>query len=287
MWAGLIFYLSSMPSVSSVHLVFKDKIAHFGVYFILAFLFARIVFYTPRNIAERYLFFTAIFFVSIYGASDEFHQSFVPGRTVDFFDWVADTIGAIGGAGSFWLIYKWRRPKMLLHVCCASCGIYAISQLKARYRLTLFWENSNIEPKAEYRKRLEDVRKISRIMRLPLIENRYETKAWKEYIKGLTREKEGGKRCVKCIDFRLGKTARKAKKLKFQHWATSLTVGPMKNAIIINNLGRQKAIKYGSMFYEADFKKNDGFKKSIYMSKIWAFYRQDYCGCKYSKRKNR
>lgn len=285
LWAGFIFYLSAQPSLPSPPIIFKDKIAHFGVYFILAFLLARIVFYKPKEIAERYLFLVVVVLISIYGITDEFHQSFVPGRTVDFFDWVADTVGAIGGAGFFWFAYRVRRPKMLLHVCCASCGIYAISQLSAKYRLTLFWCNPNIEPKEEHNKRLADVRKISRILKLPLIEARYESKAWQKEIKGLTREPEGGKRCAVCLNFRLKRTAKLAKKLNFENWATSLTVGPAKSAKIINNLGRQMTQKYGTMFYETDFKKKDGFKKSVIMSKEWAFYRQDYCGCRYSKRK--
>ncbi|MFA7662800.1 MAG: epoxyqueuosine reductase QueH [Patescibacteria group bacterium] len=271
-----------MPSIP---LIFKDKLAHFGEYGILAFLLARVIFHNPKEIPERYLLLTAIIFASLYGVTDEFHQSFVPGRSVDFFDWLADTIGAIMGAGFFLLIYNWRRPKMLLHLCCANCGIFAISQLRAKYRLTLFWYNPNIEPKEEYVKRLADVRKISRILKLPLIEGKYELTAWQTEIKGLTREPEGGKRCLKCLDFRLEKTAKLAKRLGFKNWGTSLTVGPMKNANVINELGRQKSAKCGIVFYEADFKKQDGFKKSVEMAKSWAFYRQNYCGCKYSQHK--
>lgn len=283
LWAGLIFYLSSVPSHASTHLVIQDKIAHLGAYFIFSFLLARIVFYNQREIPTRYLFWVTVFIVAFFGFTDEFHQSFVPGRTVDFFDWVADVLGGLFGALTFWLIYNRHRPKMLLHVCCASCGIYAISKLNPKYRLIIFWYNPNIELKSEHDKRLADVKMLAKKLKLPLIADRYENKKWHKSISGLEKEPEGGRRCFKCFDMRLEKTFKQAKKMRLENVATSLTVGPTKSAKIINNLGRQKAKKYGIKYYEVDFKKHEGFKKSVKMSTEWEFYRQDYCGCQYSK----
>jgi len=175
------------------------------------------------------------------------------------------------------------KPKLLLHFCCANCGAVPIEILKQDFDLTLFWFNPNIQPREEYEKRLKDGEKLAIITGLEIIKEFYQPADWFKEIKDLEKEPEGGKRCKKCFQMRLEKTAQKAKELKFEFFATALTVGPQKKAEIINNFGNQLSEKYQIAFFSADFKKKDGFKKSLEFSKKYDFYRQNYCGCIYSK----
>ncbi len=173
-------------------------------------------------------------------------------------------------------------PKLLLHVCCANCATIPVELLKNEFDLTLFWYNPNIHPWRERRKRLAEVKKLVRIYKTKLIKLGRGTREWFKTVKGLEKEPEGGKRCEQCFQMRLQKTAEIAKKKSFDYFATTLTVGPRKKAETINSLGEELAKKYGLKFYGADFKKNDGFKKSFELSKKYNFYRQHYCGCAFS-----
>lgn len=174
-------------------------------------------------------------------------------------------------------------PKLLLHICCANCGTIPIELLKDEFDLTLFWFNPNIHPLEEYQERLADVRKLSQIYNLRLIEGPYSDKEWFSLVKGLESEPEGGKRCDICFEMRLLKTAQQAKKDGFPWIATTLTIGPQKRAETINRIGQKIANQYQLNFYQADFKKKDGFKKSVILSKKYNFHRQNYCGCVYSQ----
>ncbi|MDD5172846.1 MAG: epoxyqueuosine reductase QueH [Patescibacteria group bacterium] len=175
-------------------------------------------------------------------------------------------------------------PKLLLHVCCANCGIVPIELLRDRFDLTLFWYNPNIYPRTEYQKRLADVKKLVKIYKKDLIVENNDIKKWFEITKELENEPEGGKRCEKCFQMRLSRTARLAKEKSFDFFATTLSVGPQKRAKIINKLGEKLAKECDLKFYPADFKKQDGFKKSVELSKKYGFYRQHYCGCVFSIR---
>ena len=175
-----------------------------------------------------------------------------------------------------------NRKKVLLHICCAPCSTASIERLKEEYNVTGMFFNPNIYPEEEYIKRLEETRKYCQKIGIELIEVDYNYKEWLDKIKGLEKEPEGGERCKKCFQMRLEKTAQKAKELEFEFFATALTVGPQKKAEIINNFGLQLSEKYQIAFYPADFKKKDGFKKSLELSKKYDFYRQNYCGCLYS-----
>ncbi len=171
---------------------------------------------------------------------------------------------------------------LLLHVCCANCATIPIELLQEQFKVKLLWYNPNIYPKREYKKRLKQVKKLKKIYKLKLIKAPYQSKNWFSLTKGLKKEPEGGKRCDVCVKVRLQKAVEIGNKKGFDYFATTLTIGPQKKAEKVNKIGETLAKKYDIKFYSADFKKKDGFKKSIDLSKKYNFYRQKYCGCIYS-----
>jgi len=179
------------------------------------------------------------------------------------------------------------RTKLLLHVCCACCATEVYNRLKDDYEVTLFWYNPNIYPHSEYHNRLKSLKKLVKDLNCKyLIDNDYDSDLveWEKAISGLENEPEGGKRCEKCYQFRLEQTAKVAKENGFDIFTTTLTISPHKNAALINQIGKQIASKYKIDYLESDFKKQDGFKKSIELSHKHNLYRQNYCGCIYSIR---
>lgn len=177
--------------------------------------------------------------------------------------------------------------KLLLHACCATCAIAPIELLKDKFDITLFWYNPNVHPKKEYRKRLKQVKKLKRIYKVRLIKGGYESEKWFALTKGFEKEPEGGERCGICFQMRLEKTAWMAHKKSFDYFAATLTTGPQKKAETINRIGEELAQKYNLKFFAADFKKNDGFKKSNELSRKYGFYHQNYCGCAFSAKISR
>ena len=174
---------------------------------------------------------------------------------------------------------------MLFHICCGVCGFYPVKLLKKEFsNLTLYFFNPNIHPKKEYLKRLKYAKELSKIYNLPFIEGEYKINEWFDAINGLENEPESGKRCEICFKYRLEEVAKKTKKLGFRIFGTTLTISPYKDADIINKIGKELACKYKLKFYKANFKKQHGFKKSIELAKKYNFYRQNYCGCIFSKR---
>ncbi len=181
------------------------------------------------------------------------------------------------------------KPKLLLHSCCGPCSSYVISFLSPYFDITVYYYNPNIEPEEEYEHRKkEQIRFIeeynkNKKEKIKYIDSEYENSLFKKAVKGLEKCKEGGDRCSKCFYLRLKKTALKAKELNFDYFGTTLTVSPHKNSQVINKIGEQIAIELEMPFIYGDFKKNDGYKKSIELSKEYSLYRQDYCGCLYGK----
>jgi len=177
--------------------------------------------------------------------------------------------------------------KMLLHTCCAPCSTTTIERLATEYDVTVLYYNPNIYPEEEYLKRKsEQIRYIgilnSRGQNIKMLDCDYDQKVFFDAVSGLENEKEGGKRCAVCFALRLDYVAKKAKELGFDMFATSLTVSPHKNAELINQIGNDISKKYGVEYLESNFKKQDGYKRSIELSKENNLYRQNYCGCKYS-----
>ena len=175
--------------------------------------------------------------------------------------------------------------KLLLHSCCGPCSTWVIEVLKRDYDLTIFYTNSNIYPHSEYQKRLEEQKRYAKIVGIDVIEDVYDEKEFLQFVKGLEFEKEGGERCKKCFEFRLKRTAKFAKENNFEIFSTTLTVSPHKDFEIINQIGKEIANKNGLEFLEGNFKKQNGFKNSIEISKKYDIYRQNYCGCRFSLRK--
>lgn len=177
------------------------------------------------------------------------------------------------------------KKKMLLHSCCGPCSTSVIDRLKDEYDLTIFYYNPNIYPQEEYQKRLAEQQKYVSLIGLDIVvvDGTYIDNAdFESHCVGLENEKEGGARCSVCFAYRLDKTAQYAKQNGYDIFATTLTVSPHKNAKVINDIGLKIAQKYNIEYLVADFKKQDGYLKSIRLSQKYSLYRQNYCGCKYS-----
>jgi len=175
------------------------------------------------------------------------------------------------------------KPKLLLHVCCAPCATVPLERLAEEYDITGHFSNPNIHPYQEYRDRREETRRYFNQLGFELIvPSKYEIEDWFKATVGLEKEKEGGARCPVCYKLRLGQTAKLAKDLSFDHFTTTLTVSPHKKTDIINRIGQELAKEYAINYLNFDFKKEDGFKRSIELSKENKLIRQDYCGCVFS-----
>lgn len=175
--------------------------------------------------------------------------------------------------------------KLLLHTCCAPCSAYVLKLLET-YDVSVFYFNPNIDTLEEYEKRKKECQNYCEKNGINFIETPYDPKEWLLYIEGLESEPEGGKRCERCFELRLNETAKYAKKEGFDAFATTLSISPHKNSIVINEIGKKVAEKNGIVFLKSDWKKDDGYKKSCEISKKEGFYRQNYCGCSFSRRKN-
>ena len=181
-----------------------------------------------------------------------------------------------------------KTPKLLLHSCCAPCSSYVLEYLSNYFEITIFYYNPNISPYEEFQKRVEEQKRL--IGELPVknkinfIEGEYDNNYYEELINGLEQEKEGGSRCHICYKMRLQKTAKLAKTLGFDYFTTTLSISPYKNSKVLNEIGEKLQEDYSINYLYADFKKKEGYKRSIELSKKYNLYRQDYCGCKYSKR---
>lgn len=181
-------------------------------------------------------------------------------------------------------------PRILLQSCCAPCSSYVLERLMPYFDITIFYYNPNIEPKEEYEKRKQEeknfIAQLQGPHKLDMIDCDYDNELFHEVVKGLEQEKEGGARCFKCYDLRLRATAIKAKEGHYDYFATTLTVSPYKNATKLNEIGYELEKEFGISYLPSDFKKKNGYKRSIELSKEYGLYRQDYCGCIYSKKKD-
>lgn len=179
-------------------------------------------------------------------------------------------------------------PTVLLHSCCAPCSSYVIEYLSQYFSITVYYYNPNICPDEEYRYRAEEQKRLIESMpvknRVSFLEGDYYPSLFFDTVKGLEKEPEGGARCEKCFNLRLDITAQQAKNNGFDYFATTLTISPLKNAQLINTIGQKLAEKYSIKYLAGDFKKKNGYKRSIVLSKEYNLYRQNYCGCVFSKR---
>lgn len=195
-------------------------------------------------------------------------------------------------------------PRLFLHSCCAPCSSYVLEYLRKYFRITVFYYNPNISMEVEYRKRVEEQKRLIAAYNdaakadtvdtetsfvgtagypIGVIEGDYEPDRFYEIAKGLEQCPEGGERCFACYELRLRKTAEAAKAGGYDYFATTLTISPLKNAAKLNEIGERLAEEYHIKWLPSDFKKRGGYQRSIVLSREYDLYRQDYCGCVYSR----
>lgn len=178
-------------------------------------------------------------------------------------------------------------PKLLLHSCCAPCSSYVLEYLSNYFQITVFFYNPNIYPEEEYIKRVKEQQQLIKKMKvknpIQFIEGIYNTDDFFNIAKGLENVKEGGERCLKCYELRLRKTLEIAEEKDFDYFTTTLTISPFKNAQKLNEIGMKLVENNKVKYLVSDFKKKEGYKRSIELSKKYNLYRQDYCGCIFSK----
>lgn len=179
-----------------------------------------------------------------------------------------------------------EKPTLLLQCCCAPCSSAVLERLAKHFDLKIYFYNPNIYPEREYEKRFGEFEKVllkpEFAGKIEVIPSKYLPAEFENAVKGLENEKEGGARCEKCFRLRLFETAKKAKELGAGYFCTTLTVSPHKNSELLNKIGAEAEKEYGVRFLRSDFKKKEGYKRSIELSNELNLYRQNYCGCKYS-----
>ena len=179
------------------------------------------------------------------------------------------------------------KPSLLLHICCAPCSSYVLEYLSEHFDITLFFYNPNITSENEYNYRIDEAKRLIAEMSLngkvDFVSGRYDIQEFFTVAKGFENEPEGGERCFRCYELRLRETAENAKKNGFDYFTTTLSISPYKNAEKLNSIGSALSEEYGVKYLYSDFKKKNGYKRSIELSREFNLYRQDYCGCIYSE----
>lgn len=183
---------------------------------------------------------------------------------------------------------KENKPSLMLHSCCAPCSSYVLEYLSKYFDITVFYFNPNISPESEYIKRVNEVKRLIEEMPecedVKFLEGRYNPNEFYDCAKGLEDAPEGGERCLKCFRLRLRETANAAAKAGSEYVCTTLTISPLKNADNLNKIGKEECEKLGLKWLPSDFKKKNGYKRSIELSREYDLFRQNYCGCVFSKR---
>ena len=179
------------------------------------------------------------------------------------------------------------KKKLLLHSCCAPCSSATLERLYPYFDITIFYYNPNIYPPEEFNHRKEEQSRLLQEMKeleqkVGIVAPEFNDKEFYDAVKGLEHEPEGGKRCIECFKLRLEKTARYAKENGFDFFTTTLSISPHKNAENLNKIGEEMSLKYDVSYLFSDFKKKNGYKRSIELSEEYGLYRQNYCGCVYS-----
>lgn len=184
-----------------------------------------------------------------------------------------------------------RVPRLLLHSCCAPCSSYVLEYLNRYFEITVFYYNPNIYPESEYTKRIWEQQEL--ISQMPFLRpvsflaGPYDQERFYEMAWGLEHVKEGGERCLKCYELRLSEAARMAVKTEADYFTTTLSISPLKNVDRLNEIGMRLGEEYGVPYLPSDFKKKNGYKRSIELSREYDLYRQDYCGCEFSMNQRR
>ena len=180
-------------------------------------------------------------------------------------------------------------PRLFLHSCCAPCSSYVLEYLSEHFAITVFYFNPNIAPEEEYRKRVEEqkrlVEQLPAVYPIQFLEGRYEPEEFYSRVRGLEKEPEGGARCRVCFELRLEEVARLAAEGGYDYYTTTLSISPLKNAQVLADVAIKMGEKWGVAWLPSDFKKKEGYKRSIQLSSEYDLYRQNYCGCVFSRQK--
>lgn len=283
-WIFAIWYLmvmplpdSGLPDVST-HVI--DKFIHIILFGVLTILVWRLL----KNIIHHHLarLTWSLALVWSYAYLTEFIQSLGDSRTSSFWDLFWGTVGMLT---ALLIIWRWResKPRLLIHLCCGPCGAGAIRDLKRTYNITLLFTNSNIDTEVEYNKRYLAARALARHHGLRLIRSTYAHDAWLNLVKGHETAPEKGSRCHICYRARLGEAAVTARAYGYQYFSSSLSDSPHKDNATVMQLGREVEKLTGVKFLDYNFSDNDGYRKSVQESKRLKLYRQNYCGCEFSK----
>ena len=177
-----------------------------------------------------------------------------------------------------------KKPSLLLHCCCAPCSTACIERLRESFNLTVYFYNPNMDTEEEFTKRAKEQERLCASQNINCVIEEYKKQEFLSAVNGFEKEVEGGARCEKCFYLRLKRTAEKAKELGVEYFTTTLTVSPLKNADLLNSIGKRIENEIGVKFLPSDFKKRGGYLRSIELSKEYDLYRQNYCGCEFSKR---
>ncbi|WP_099467897.1 epoxyqueuosine reductase QueH [Konateibacter massiliensis] len=181
-----------------------------------------------------------------------------------------------------------RVPSLLLHSCCAPCSSYVLEYLSQFFKITVFYYNPNIYPQQEYEMRVKEqekfIKDVPATHEISFVAGEYDTKTFYNMAKGMENEKEGGERCFGCYELRMKQTAQLAKEMGFDYFTTTLSISPLKNSQKLNEIGGKLEGEYEVNYLYSDFKKKNGYKRSVELSKEYEMYRQDYCGCIFSMR---
>jgi len=185
------------------------------------------------------------------------------------------------------LVEDKKVPNLLLHSCCAPCSSYVLEYLSQYFKISILFYNPNIYPLEEYSRRVIEQKGLISALKVKneirFVEGKYDTESFYDIAKGLENQKEGGERCFKCYELRLKEAAIIAKEQEFDYFTTTLSISPHKNAQKLNEIGSKLSEEYSVKYLYSDFKKKEGYKRSIELSNEYNLYRQDYCGCIFSK----
>jgi epoxyqueuosine reductase len=282
----LLWYPMLNAPAALSRITFYDKAAHLVFFGVMAYLLM------AYGIAWDRFKFRQIAFFSFVAASmvdllGEYVQSYIPGRTSSYLDFLAGLIGILLAIPLTYMINFSPRKKLLLHVCCAPCAVAVAEILSAGYKLELYFFNPNIHPEAEYRKRLEEVKRLAAHFGVKLTVGKYDHRDWLAAMSGHESQPEGGSRCEQCFIYRLRSAAELASRQNISIYGTTLTISPHKNSYLVNKTGSAIAASAGQIFLDRDFKENNGWQRSLILSRNFGFYRQKYCGCEFSSRPKR
>jgi predicted adenine nucleotide alpha hydrolase (AANH) superfamily ATPase/VanZ family protein len=286
-WLTSVLSLLWFPSVQVSHAVsritFYDKYAHMVFFGVMFFLFMSVgVAWDKFKFSHLTVFsFTLVTLINILG---EYVQKYIPGRDPSYLDFLAGLIGTIIAIPLTYMLYNSPREKVLLHICCAPCASAVAEILEAGHWLEFYFFNPNIHPESEYKKRLEEVKKLAKYFGVKLKIEKYNHNGWLQAVKGREDDPEGGIRCELCFAHRLQAAADYASRKNIHLFATTLSISPHKNSYLVNKTGLDITAETGQPFLVHDFKEDNGWQRSLLLSKKFGFYRQKYCGCEFSAR---